>query len=671
MAEPNLTRRGVMAVSFITGRCARLLRAGRRRAGLVSAIMVAAGLLATWGVAAPAGAVTKPVAVKTTALPGATAGVSYSAKLAASGGVAPYTWSVTAGALPAGLTLVPATGLIAGIPAPGSSASFTVQASDSEDPSVSASAGLSITVTLIPLAVATVSLPAATGDVSYSAKLAASGGIAPYTWSVTVGALPAGLSLDPARGVISGRPTAPGTASFTVNVSDGESPPASSGGAPAPVPGGSSPASASAALSITVTVAPLVITTVSVLPGDTPGVPYSVKLAAAGGLTPYAWSITQGSLPAGLKLHAATGVISGTPTSGKGSGTFTAQVSDAENPPATASATFSLPAGVLAPAISTTSSAGGPVGSTTVTDAAILTGASSPTGTITFNLYGPSGTADCIGTPVDTETAAVAGNGSYATPTGYIPTATGTYWWTGSYGGDSGNNAVSSTCGDDQVVIGQATPVLGPWGEVAVQAGMPVHGEFSLMGGFNPTGTITFTLFGQQDCTDPVAGEPLGVSGDGNYTTEPTTPSVAGTYYWVATYSGDSSNIAFTSACSEEPVTVTKYVTTITTLAQPQEAPLDTLLADVATVAGGFDPTGAIQFLLYRAPNCQEPYDAGGIIGASVNGNGSYTSGPVAVPEAGTYYWVASYSGDSNNLAASSLGNDDYCNADPVEVIGP
>ena len=279
--------------------------------------------------AAPAGAATN-LAVKTTALPPATAGVSYSAKLAASGGIAPYTWSVKKGALPAGLTLVPATGLIAGIPAAGSTASFTVKVSDSESPSASASATLSITVTTAPLMINTPSLPAATAGVSYSAKLAAAGGIKPYTWSVTNGALPAGLSLDPATGAISGKPTAPGTAIFRVNVSDAEKP----------------SVSASQGLNITVTVAPLAITTVSVLPGLTSGMPYSVKLAADGGLTPYTWSITQGSLPAGLKLHAATGVISGTPTSGSGS-TFTAEVSDAQNPPATASATFSLSANTV------------------------------------------------------------------------------------------------------------------------------------------------------------------------------------------------------------------------------------------------------------------------------------------------------------------------------------
>ena len=330
MAEANPARRGVMTGSFITGRCARLWRAGRRRVSVASAIIVAAGLLVTWGVVAPASAATK-LAVKTTALPVATAGTSYSAKLAASGGIAPYTWSVTSGALPAGLTLVPTTGLIAGIPAAGSTASFTVQVSDSENPSASASsATLAITVNTAPLMINTASLPAATADVSYSAKLAVAGGIKPYTWSVTNGALPAGLSLNPATGAISGKPTAPGTAIFRVNVSDAENP----------------SVSASQGLNITVTVAPLAITTVSVLPGLTSGMPYSVKLAADGGLTPYTWSITQGSLPAGLKLHAATGVISGTPTSGSGT-TFTAEVSDAQNPPATASATFSLSANTV------------------------------------------------------------------------------------------------------------------------------------------------------------------------------------------------------------------------------------------------------------------------------------------------------------------------------------
>ena len=82
----------------------------------------------------------------------------------------------------------------------------------------------------------------------------------------------------------------------------------------------------SASLTFTI-VAPLSITTAS-LPGGNIGVAYSATLVAAGGTTPYTWSITAGTLPAGLTLNGSTGVISGTPTAA-GSSSFTVQVTDA------------------------------------------------------------------------------------------------------------------------------------------------------------------------------------------------------------------------------------------------------------------------------------------------------------------------------------------------------
>jgi hypothetical protein len=75
--------------------------------------------------------------------------------------------------------------------------------------------------------VSTTSLPVATLRTPYSATLVAAGGTTPYSWSISQGSLPAGLSLDPATGVISGTPTAVGTSSFTIQVTDAESPPAS------------------------------------------------------------------------------------------------------------------------------------------------------------------------------------------------------------------------------------------------------------------------------------------------------------------------------------------------------------------------------------------------------------------------------------------------------------
>jgi large repetitive protein len=80
-------------------------------------------------------------------------------------------------------------------------------------------------VTVPPLAVLTTALPPATADVAYSAKLAATGGVGPYSWALASGTLPAGLILHAATGIISGTPKAGGTADITVQVTDSESPP--------------------------------------------------------------------------------------------------------------------------------------------------------------------------------------------------------------------------------------------------------------------------------------------------------------------------------------------------------------------------------------------------------------------------------------------------------------
>ena len=70
-----------------------------------------------------------------------------------------------------------------------------------------------------PLSITTTSLPAGQTAVAYSTTLAATGGTAPYSWSVKTGTLPAGLSLSTA-GVIAGTPTTAGAANVTVQVSD-------------------------------------------------------------------------------------------------------------------------------------------------------------------------------------------------------------------------------------------------------------------------------------------------------------------------------------------------------------------------------------------------------------------------------------------------------------------
>lgn len=161
------------------------------------------------------------LAFSTTALPHATVGAAYVQPINVSGGIAPYTFSVSVGSLPAGVTLSPA-GALSGTPTATGTVNFTVQVKDSESPAASATQAFSILV-INPLTITTTSLPAANAGVAYSATINISGGVPPYTCSVSVGALPAGLTLG-TTGVsscpISGTPTADGSFTFTIQVVD-------------------------------------------------------------------------------------------------------------------------------------------------------------------------------------------------------------------------------------------------------------------------------------------------------------------------------------------------------------------------------------------------------------------------------------------------------------------
>jgi hypothetical protein len=162
--------------------------------------------------------------VVTTALPPGTQNTGYSAMLAATGGVTPYTWSVTAGSLPVGLHLNANSGAITGTPSGAGISNFTVQVTDFQ--LSTATAPLSITITpAVPLRITTTSLPSGTAGTAYSATVVAIGGVYPYSWSITGGALPAGLGLNPSTGAITGTPTTAGTSNFTVQVADSETPP--------------------------------------------------------------------------------------------------------------------------------------------------------------------------------------------------------------------------------------------------------------------------------------------------------------------------------------------------------------------------------------------------------------------------------------------------------------
>ncbi|MEI6209387.1 MAG: putative Ig domain-containing protein [Desulfuromonadales bacterium] len=309
---------------------------------------------------------------------------SYNLTLTATGGRVPYIWSIASGALPNGLTLAPATGLISGTATALGTFNFVVQVTDAD--SRTATKTLSITVggTTPPaaLTITTTSLPAGELNKAYtSTTLAATGGTAPRTWSLVSGSLPPGITLVAATGIISGTPTAVGNFDLIIQVTDANL------------------LSATKSLSIVVTDpsasgTPPVISTSS-LPQSPLNALYSQQLAASGGTVPYTWSITSGSLPTGMTIAAATGIISGIPTA-TGTYTFVVQVSDKSG--RTATQTLSITVGGSGGTGGTGGTGGGTGGTTTTPAALSIVTTSLPSGEInkaytTTTLAASGGTA--------------------------------------------------------------------------------------------------------------------------------------------------------------------------------------------------------------------------------------------------------------------------------------
>ncbi|MBJ6727453.1 beta strand repeat-containing protein [Geomesophilobacter sediminis] len=255
--------------------------------------------------------------ISTSSIANMTVNTPVTVTLDETGGVAPYTWSITSGTVPAGLDATSSTfsggGTISGTPTGAGNYSFVVQVTDSNGLTAKKLFNLKV---LSPMSFQTTGLPAAVVNTAYSVSPTITGGTGPFVWTVSTGSLPHGLTIDPVTGAITGTPDTQGVSNFTVLVTDHQG----------------QTASQPYTINVTTSTTPTITTTAP--DAATGGASYTYTLQAGGGSKPYVWSIASGSLPPGLALDSATGIISGS-ASGAGDYYFVAQVTDANHLTAT------------------------------------------------------------------------------------------------------------------------------------------------------------------------------------------------------------------------------------------------------------------------------------------------------------------------------------------------
>ena len=315
VAQPPQTFAGTATTATVTG----------LTAGAAYTFKVAAQNLAGTGPQSAASTAVTPnqsPGLTFAAPPAGQVGVAYSQQLTVTGGTAPFTWSISSGTLPAGLTLNATTGLLSGTPTAAGSSPVTIRVVDASGQIATRA------VTLVIAATPGLVFTPAAGEVGvpYGQQPTLTGGTGPFTWRISAGSLPAGVTINAATGLVSGTPTASGNFSVTVAATDIFN------------------QVATATATIVIVAQPAFTATSP--PSGQIGVAYSHTFAVTGGALPLTWSISAGSLPAGLSFNSSTGVLSGTPTA-VGSSAFTVSVVDAKGQSAAKPVTVVIGTGPL------------------------------------------------------------------------------------------------------------------------------------------------------------------------------------------------------------------------------------------------------------------------------------------------------------------------------------
>jgi uncharacterized protein YhjY with autotransporter beta-barrel domain len=478
----------------------------------------------------------------------ATYGAAYSQQFTASGGTASYSYTVSAGALPAGLALDPASGVLSGTPTASGSFSFSVRATDSSTGTGAPFAKTQnyvLQVAVPTIAVAPTTLPNPTAASAYSATITASGGIAPYTFSMSSGTLPNGLSLAN-DGSLTGTPTQSGPASFTVLASD------------------TNGQTGTHTYNLTIGLPSLTVAPASLPNGDV-GVAYNQTLSATGGNAAYSFAITSGTQPTGLTLSS-TGTLSGTPTA-PGIFSFTVTASDSTSGTAATGSTAYTVEIIDIPPLAN------PVSTTVAYN--------SSANPVTLNITGAP-TSVAIATAPAHGTAIASGTSITYTPTaGFRGSDPFTY--TASNGGGTSTPAtVTVTVGDPTITVSASGTLTTPVGAAYTQT-------FTASGGNAP-----YTL--------SVSGLPAGLSQTGttaNSVTVSGTPTEAGSFSLNVT--GTDSSTGSGPVAISQPFTLTVGAPTLalSPAAGPLTVPYGAPFSQSFSASGGISPytfalTGAL-----------------------------------------------------------------------------
>ena len=314
----------------------------------------------------------------------------------------------------------------------------------------------------------------------------------------------------------------------------------------------------------------------------------------------------------------------------------------------------------------------------TIHDTAHLTGGFNPTGSITFDVYNSSCTTKLNGSPI-AATASVAGAGDY-TSQDFTPSAVGAYKWVAHYSGDGNNHSVDTTCGapGETSTVNPAKPTIATTlSNASITVGDSINDSATLSNAYNPTGTVTYTVYTDSGCTAMAAvgaqidAQPGAVTLTSGHPV-PNSPAVkfnkVGTYYWQAVYSGDSNNAAATSTCVDETLAVAKATPTVgTTLHKASDnsvvsngshLPLGTSMKDVASLTGaaGIPFAGTVTFTFFTGTDCNSnngtPEASVTISGSSAT---SSTHGPL---HAGNYSFNAKYVAGTDPNYTDSTASD-------------